>query len=181
MSHDRGCRCGREQDEYRSCPKRRGIRSNCNKESLIAAWDLHKQEKAMNTAKIHSGPIQQTVVDGSLNGYQIAASATAIYPGQGTFFGLCYCGLKLAGEAGEFTDKVGKQLRDAGAQPGDSPKELPRVAREAMALELGDQLWYIANAAKELGYTLEQIATMNIQKLLDRQQRGMLSGSGDKR
>lgn len=39
MSHDRGCFCGREKWEYRECPKRRGITSDCAKEHIIAMWD----------------------------------------------------------------------------------------------------------------------------------------------
>lgn len=42
-------------------------------------------------------------------------------------------------------------------------------------------LWYIAASAKELGYTLDQIAGMNLLKLKSRQDRNKLSGSGDKR
>ncbi len=42
-------------------------------------------------------------------------------------------------------------------------------------------LWYVAQLATELELDLEQIAQGNLDKLLSRQQRGVLSGSGDDR
>ena len=53
--------------------------------------------------------------------------------------------------------------------------------RAAMAKELGDVLWYVAQLASELGLELDQIAQVNLDKLLSRQHRGVLSGSGDER
>ena len=42
-------------------------------------------------------------------------------------------------------------------------------------------LWYVAQVATEAGLDLEEIAQANLDKLLSRQQRGVLSGSGDPR
>jgi len=42
-------------------------------------------------------------------------------------------------------------------------------------------LWYVAQVATEAGLELEDIAQANLDKLLSRQQRGVLSGSGDQR
>ena len=50
-----------------------------------------------------------------------------------------------------------------------------------MAKELGDVLWYVAQLASELDLDLNQVAEANLQKLLSRQRRGVLSGSGDDR
>lgn len=102
------------------------------------------------------------------------AIRTAIYPGQGSLIGKLYCALKLNGEAGEVADKVGKVLRDNQADFSDEKKL-------EIAIELGDNLWYIAALAKELGFTMLQIAGMNIEKLNQRKQAGTLGGSGDKR
>jgi len=44
--------------------------------------------------------------------------------------------------------------------------------REAIALELGDVLWYLTEAAVALGYSLEEIMKMNIKKLQERYPNG---------
>jgi NTP pyrophosphatase (non-canonical NTP hydrolase) len=42
-------------------------------------------------------------------------------------------------------------------------------------------LWYVSQIASELELELEEIAEANLEKLLSRQRRGVLSGSGDDR
>lgn len=42
-------------------------------------------------------------------------------------------------------------------------------------------LWYCAMLAEHIGYTLDDIAGMNIAKLEDRRRRGKIVGSGDNR
>lgn len=140
---------------------------------------------------LHSSRIQSELFDGTLNGYQKAATMTAIYPGQGTPLGLAYVALKGAGEAGEFAEHVGKAMRDdnlveLGVRGFDDRGTvefhgLTKARREALIKEAGDQLWYIAAKCNELGITLEEVAHKNLDKLLDRQKRGTLSGSGDNR
>ena len=49
------------------------------------------------------------------------------------------------------------------------------------AREIGDVLWYCALLADDLGYTLQQIAEMNISKLKSRMASGNIQGSGDNR
>ena len=88
--------------------------------------------------------------------------------------GLIYTSLGLAGESGEFCDKVKKMLRDNGGA-------LSPEMRMSKGLELGDILWYVAQSAKQLGFSLEEIANMNMEKLLDRKARSALGGSGDSR
>lgn len=85
-----------------------------------------------------------------------------------------YPALGLAGEAGEVADKVKKVIRD-------KEGTLDYATRREIAFELGDVLWYLAREAEEMGYTLAEIATMNIDKLNDRKIRGTLQGSGDNR
>ena len=53
--------------------------------------------------------------------------------------------------------------------------------KDALILELGDVLWYIAALADELGIPLEEIAIQNIEKLRGRHARGTIKGEGDNR
>jgi NTP pyrophosphatase (non-canonical NTP hydrolase) len=107
--------------------------------------------------------------------YALKARATAAYPANAT---LLYPVLKLAGEAGEVAEKLGKLMRDEGWAPGSA---LTADQRDALALELGDVLWYVAAVAHDLGLPLQEIAGRNLAKLADRQRRGVIAGSGDTR
>jgi NTP pyrophosphatase (non-canonical NTP hydrolase) len=109
-----------------------------------------------------------------LDDYQLAATSTAIYPGKGEIGGITYCALKLNGEAGEVAEKIGKALRDAGGA-------IDSNRRQALLLELGDVLWYVANLAEELDYSLSDVAQANLDKLASREARGTLKGDGDNR
>ncbi len=82
--------------------------------------------------------------------------------------------LGLLGESGEIAEKFKKILRD---QAG----KLTEKNRQELTKELGDIMWYIALLGHYLDVPLDDIATKNIAKLKDRQQRGKLSGSGDNR
>lgn len=123
--------------------------------------------------------------------YQEGTAKTAVYPGQGTTLGLVYCALKLGGESGEVLENVGKAIRDDGLcelaieQPYSydivNLQHLLTERREKLKKELGDVLWYISQAATELGFNLADIALDNLGKLADRQTRGVLKGSGDDR
>lgn len=85
-----------------------------------------------------------------------------------------YYALALNEEAGEFAGKIKKLYRDGNG-------ELTPERREAALLELGDVLAYITASARELNSTVDEIAEMNLKKLYDRADRGVLKGSGDQR
>ena len=106
-----------------------------------------------------------------LSEYQALSRRTAEYPRDAW---LAYPALGLAGEAGEVAEHAKKAIRDDGSQVTDE-------RRAAMAKELGDVLWYVAQLASELELDLDEIAQANLDKLLSRQRRGVLSGSGDDR
>ena len=107
----------------------------------------------------------------NFNEYQDAATKTAIY-GAGNL--IVYPALGLANEAGEVLGKIKKVLRD---KDGVFTEE----TNKAIGDEIGDTLWYMAALARDLGLSMSDIANNNIKKLLDRQQRGVISGSGDQR
>ncbi|HTR89811.1 MAG TPA: nucleoside triphosphate pyrophosphohydrolase family protein [Solirubrobacteraceae bacterium] len=103
--------------------------------------------------------------------YQRLSRRTAEYPREAW---LAYPALGLAGEAGEVAEHAKKAIRD------DAGRVSPE-RRLAMSKELGDVLWYVAQLASELELDLDHIAQANLEKLLSRQRRGVLSGSGDNR
>lgn len=107
----------------------------------------------------------------TLNEYQHGALKTAVYPEDKR---IIYPTLGLAGESGEVAEKVKKVYRD-------NKSEFTEERKEAVALEIGDVLWYCATLANDLGYSLEEVAQMNLAKLRSRKERGRIAGDGDYR
>lgn len=112
--------------------------------------------------------------DLSFSRYQQLAGRTAMYPGRDDQALAAYPALGLAGEAGEVCEHVKKVLRDDAGR-------VTQARREALAKELGDVLWYVAAVCSELGLDMGQVARANVDKLADRQRRGVLHGEGDDR
>ena len=129
----------------------------------------------------------------SLSHYQEVVSKSAIYPGRDSFVGLIYTAGKMVGEAGELNEKVMKAMRDDPTivLDYDEPNEtginitfgylIDPERRNALRDELGDVLWYWVSTCRELGFTVDEIMIRNVEKLYDRQERGVLQGSGDNR
>lgn len=107
----------------------------------------------------------------TLNEYQACALETAIYPEE---FKVIYPTLGMAGEAGEVADKVKKIIRD-------NQSEFTADKKAEIMKEIGDVMWYCATLAHDLGYSLEEVAKTNVEKLRSRQARSKISGSGDNR
>lgn len=107
----------------------------------------------------------------SFNEYQEKAVATAIY---GAGNSIIYPALGLGNEAGEVLGKIKKVLRDnAGEFDNDSKAKISD--------EIGDVLWYMAALCRDLGISMEDVASNNLAKLADRQSRNVIQGSGDNR
>lgn len=113
-----------------------------------------------------------------LKDYQTQALGTAVYrtPQQKL---ICTI-LGLVGESGEVADKVKKIIRDRETGVQGIPVLTPED-KENLKKELGDVLWYLAVLSDSLGYSLEDVAQTNLDKLRSRFERGVIQGSGDHR
>lgn len=114
--------------------------------------------------------------------YQEAQQSTAIYGNIMYPFG------SIAEEAGEVMGKLNKFSRknntayDEALCGARTPlNEAEATLRADLKKELGDVLWQVSACAGELGFTLEEIAQGNIEKLKGRVERGTLDGAGDNR
>jgi NTP pyrophosphatase (non-canonical NTP hydrolase) len=78
--------------------------------------------------------------------------------------------LGLIGESGEIAEKIKKLLRDN-----------TKVEAQDIIKELGDVAFYLTALANYFGSSLDEVLELNMIKLNDRQERGVLKGSGDNR
>lgn len=120
-----------------------------------------------------------------------------------------YMALNLVGEVGEFASKVAKSIRKADIRidlcdidlyDGYAPKGpdnldpddyvfyedgkvIPRYRSldEQLRKEAGDILWQLSGLCKVMGWSLEDVAQENLDKLASRQARGVIDGNGDNR
>lgn len=123
----------------------------------------------------------------TLNEYQEKAMKTCM-PSCDNF---SYMMLNLVGEVGELASKVAKDIRRGGVEIGSTCLEndiIPRMPQdewwdrqdEYMA-EAGDILWQLTGLCKVMGWTLEDVAKGNLEKLASRAKRGVIDGNGDNR
>lgn len=84
-----------------------------------------------------------------------------------------YALLNLAGEAGEVLSLAAKFIRDG--------HMFPEQFKEALCKELGDVMWMVAAIANDNNLKLSDVCQMNLDKLEDRKQRNVITGSGDNR
>ena len=124
----------------------------------------------------------------TLNEYQRMAATTADYPDE---YKKLYPLLGVIGEAGEYAEKIltsicmllnGSQIQEKIKKIlRDHEGNFDQDTTLLIIKELGDQLWYIAKAAGDLGYSLNEVANINLDKLFDRKDRNMIHGAGDER
>lgn len=120
----------------------------------------------------------------SLNEYQEKAMKTCM-PSCDNF---SYMMLNLVGEVGELASKIAKMQRsgwmnfseDGDIEPQMSFAEWTDFSDELMK-EAGDILWQLAGLCKVMGWTLEDVAKGNLEKLASRAKRGVIDGNGDNR
>jgi len=83
-----------------------------------------------------------------------------------------YVTVGLAAEVGELLSVIVKPLRDSIDGEPD---------RAAITKELGDILWFISAVAEAYGIKLHDVVKANVDKLISRWERDVISGSGDNR
>jgi NTP pyrophosphatase (non-canonical NTP hydrolase) len=115
-----------------------------------------------------------------LNDYQSKAMTTCL-PSSENF---SYMMLNLVGEVGEFASKVGKAIRKGKATIDENKlmmTEFPTCIEqeEELILELGDCLWQVSGLCTVMGWSLEGVAQMNLDKLAARKAAGTIDGNGD--
>lgn len=104
--------------------------------------------------------------------YQATSRSTAQYPDVGD--NIYYPIIGLGEEAGELLGQLKRIARDDGGALTDE-------RRARIIAELGDVLWYAAAIAAELKVPLGEVARLNLAKLADRAERGVIKGEGDHR
>lgn len=123
-----------------------------------------------------------------LNEYQERAMETCM----ASCDNMAYMLTNLVAEVGELAGKIAKPIRkgnvcyrDNHLTPAHLFEEGDMIVfadmREEMAFEAGDVLWQLAGVIKRLGYTMEEVAQMNLDKLASRAKRGKIDGDGDHR
>lgn len=80
-----------------------------------------------------------------------------------------YALFNLSGEVGELHSLIAKSIRDN------------KLDMELVKKELGDILWCLAAVVGDCGFTLEEVARANLEKLQKRKKNNTLQGSGDER
>lgn len=119
-----------------------------------------------------------------LNEYQKRAMTTCM-PSSENF---SYMFLNLVGEVGEFASKVSKHIRKQhyaifgnyimDGQYIDNLDD-PEAALVELEKEAGDILWQLSGLCSVMGWSLNDIAQMNLDKLAARKEAGTIDGNGD--
>ena len=116
-----------------------------------------------------------------LNEYQRRAMTTCM-PSSENF---TYMFLNLIGEVGEFASKVAKGVRKQKVRIDENKistldDAIELVSWEGeLAKEAGDILWQLSGLCSILGWSLNDIAQMNLDKLAARKEAGTIDGNGD--
>lgn len=126
----------------------------------------------------------------TLNEYQLKAMDTCM----ASCNNISYMLLNLVGEVGEFASKVAKSIRKEEITIGgdaaagvitNSPVVEDDTAFYFMCNELqkeaGDILWQLSGLCSVMGWTLNDVAVQNLEKLASRKARNVIDGEGDNR
>lgn len=127
----------------------------------------------------------------TLNEYQEKAMSTCMPSCEN----LSYMLLNLVGEVGEFSSKIAKAIRKEDVYIGGQ-KDMKGLSQlciyphfiaqflewdEELMKEAGDIMWQLFGVFSAMGWTAEQVAAGNLEKLASRAKRGKIDGDGDNR
>ena len=125
-----------------------------------------------------------------LNEYQRRAMQTCMP----TSKNLLYMLTNLVCEVGEFSGKIAKYVRKGQlfVVTNESRDEEGNILhsqimnisveeKNALAQEAGDIAWQLVGLCHVMGWSLEEICQLNLNKLASRKERGVIDGSGDER
>ena len=116
-----------------------------------------------------------------LNEYQKRAMTTCTDSSRN----FAYMMLNLVGEIGELSSKIAKRIRKGydNIDENDIISVVPPSQEDIAELrkEAGDILWQLSGLCSVMGWSLEDIAQENLNKLADRQKRNVIVGEGDNR
>lgn len=96
-----------------------------------------------------------------------------------------YMFLNLVGEVGELASKVAKHIRKGNAYISGSSdlyfNDFPELSEQEKELqkEAGDILWQLSGLCTVMGWSLEEVAQQNLDKLAARKAVGTIDGNGD--
>jgi len=116
-----------------------------------------------------------------LNEYQKRAMTTCTDSSRN----FAYMMLNLVGEIGELSIKIAKRIRKGYDNIDEnniisvvpaSQEDIAEIRKEA-----GDILWQLSGLCNVMGWSLEDVAQENLDKLADRQKRNVIVGEGDNR
>lgn len=122
----------------------------------------------------------------TLNEYQKKAMTTCMLSSNN----FSYMFLNLVGEVGEFASKVAKAIRKGKVTIGgdfhydnnhlnDTIDSNNDELYEELSKEAGDVLWQLSGLCTVMGWSLEEVAQNNLDKLAARKAIGTIDGSGD--
>lgn len=120
--------------------------------------------------------LEQLRCRAGLSEYQVAAARTlarkplSAYSADELRLKLAVMGLGVAGEAGEVVELIKKHVGHGHELP---PEQLKK--------ELGDVLWYVAAIATLAGFSLDEVAQLNIAKLKARYPEGFSEAASKNR
>jgi NTP pyrophosphatase (non-canonical NTP hydrolase) len=105
----------------------------------------------------------------TLDAYQAFTRSMRTTNRPDSFEGACYVFLKLAGEAGEVADELGKVIREEDWAMDSKGKMTVSAERKTKILdEMGDALYYLSEALTFFGLSFDHLAERNIRKLVAR-------------